>query len=519
MTIVRVLGPADPAADRGPARESSLAALVAECGFDRDPETALECLETYYETFDGRLRAVDATLVHRAAEDAWRLEVHGSTAHTARGGRLPGDGRLAKEVRRLVKGRGLIPYLAVRRRERRFRHVPAASEGQEILLRWQELRFLDLRERREVAGPRIIRLEANTEDVAGGPAALLLSRLEGISTGNIDILAVGCRALGLPIPGEPTPDAWIVGAADPLLEALHKILAREAWNLRRHVRGALLDLDVEYVHQLRVSSRRARAALRAFRGRLEGSSAAALRGELDWLGETLGRARDLDVLLEGMAKHCRRAMLDEPTTNLVTEAFRRRRRAAFEDAARALTSRRFNDLLSAMDAFRAPLPEGETEASIGAMAPRLLEKAIRRIEKWRRRGASDLADADLHRIRIAFKRLRYLGEFFSDFQVPAFSESLRTLVRFQDCLGALNDAEVAERYFRDAAEALLADRRPDPAPALAYGALCLVQRRRKAKQRGRFLELWDGFPGEARRLRKRIFRTPPAPNPNDETKP
>ncbi|MBW0094267.1 CHAD domain-containing protein, partial [Pseudonocardia sp. KRD-188] len=64
-----------------------------------------------------------------------------------------------------------------------------------------------------------------------------------------------------------------------------------------HDPGTRTGEDIEDLHQMRVSVRRMRAALKAARPLLDPVWADGLRAELGWLGGALGPVRDLDVML------------------------------------------------------------------------------------------------------------------------------------------------------------------------------------------------------------------------------
>src|SRR5688572_33474442 len=67
--------------------------------------------------------------------------------------------------------------------------------------------------------------------------------------------------------------------------------------LLAHEQGTRTGEDIEDLHQMRVSVRRMRAALKAARPLLDRAWADGLRLELGWLGRALGPVRDLDVML------------------------------------------------------------------------------------------------------------------------------------------------------------------------------------------------------------------------------
>ena len=70
--------------------------------------------------------------------------------------------------------------------------------------------------------------------------------------------------------------------------------------------GTLDDLDTEFLHDLRVSIRRARSVLRELDGVFEPTARARLREDLKWAQQLTGPTRDLDVQLlewDGLVAH------------------------------------------------------------------------------------------------------------------------------------------------------------------------------------------------------------------------
>ena len=221
----------------------------------------------------------------------------------------------------------------------------------------------------------------------------------------------------------------VVGGSSPLGHPITpqarcaEILRESARGIESNARGALASEDPEFLHQLRVNSRRLRSALRAFRPILPRKDAKRLRRSLRKLSPALGRARDWDVLAGrlGAAGHAKR------------------HRAARREARDALQSQAFAKMLRRARALQVR-DSPESLAQFGAAAlshmHRKLIKAARGID-W-----SDAAQR--HAVRIRVKRLRYTAEFFAD----AFKGStpyVSALKELQRILGELNDIAVARR--------------------------------------------------------------------------
>lgn len=258
----------------------------------------------------------------------------------------------------------------------------------------------------------------------------------------------------------PVPAALALTSADSLALAARKILARQALQISRHVAGTLAGRDPEELHDLRVASRRARAALRLLGEALPAGRAAFLREELRWLGGLSGAARDADVFGQRVRRHLRRLRVPAPVRRPLLALLARDRRGARGRLAEALRSDRFARLLAALRALpEEGVEDGSEDAAGGSarrLAPALVAGELRRLRRWRRRRTELLAAEELHAIRIVGKRARYALEFFADFLDPGLRAHIRAFVALQDCLGAHQDAIVARARLTEAGRRLAA---------------------------------------------------------------
>jgi CHAD domain-containing protein len=260
------------------------------------------------------------------------------------------------------------------------------------------------------------------------------------------------REHGEPRPGESGPvkanyrvvEKWMTP-----LEAFRAVCAACVQHLEANRYGTLAAADPEYLHQMRVALRRLRAAFDVFAGALPGPDAAELLGELRWLRRALGPARDWDVFTAGT--------LGPALSLRPRHAGLRALRAACEDlgvearktAHRALESRRYYALMRALralsygDARPAPGPVRSLPLRRHALAAvaSLTAKARKRGRRLAR-----LDGKDLHRLRIAVRRLRYgllfLAPLFPETRVRPLSAAVEAL---QETLGGINDCAVGEK--------------------------------------------------------------------------
>jgi adenylate cyclase len=203
--------------------------------------------------------------------------------------------------------------------------------------------------------------------------------------------------------------------------------------------------DPEYVHQMRVATRRLRAALRMFGPALPEGFAEQIVPPLRELMSALGQARDLDVLMAEVVGPAAAALADEPRLTDLANAITHRRYAARAAIRQALRQPAHGRLLLSADRLlqRAPFigaaANDEAAPSLRAFADRRLRRLLKKI--------LELADAarvdqppSLHRLRIAIKRLRYAIEFFGS-MLPgkAAASAIKRLAGLQEELGQLND--------------------------------------------------------------------------------
>jgi CHAD domain-containing protein len=255
-----------------------------------------------------------------------------------------------------------------------------------------------------------------------------------------------------------------------LEEQYEEMLARDP--------GTRLGREPEAVHKFRVAVRRMRALLRSTSGMVDRVWADQLRAELDWLGRSLGRVRDLDVLLFTLRADAEaldaddRAAVRRLLTQLSAEHETARR-----ELEQALTSGRYLTLLARLE------EEEPRWAGTEQHVEELAAKEFQRLETAVRALGKHPSDERLHKTRIRAKRARYAAELAE----PAVGKPARRLIRraqeFQDVTGAHQDAVVAEQKLRELVES-------EPSIAFVAGRLVERQRERRRDARRKIAPAW-----------------------------
>lgn len=245
--------------------------------------------------------------------------------------------------------------------------------------------------------------------------------------------------------------------------AMADIIRSAAHQLEAELPGAR-DGAPEAVHQARVATRRLRSDLRTFASLLDPDWTAAVRGELEWLGDALGAVRDTDVLAMRLDEALRAlGIVDVVGLRGMLE---RQAVAARAGLIEAIDDPRSTSLLARLRLAGDDPPT--TLAAVGR-ADRRMRPLVRRPWKQLCRAVDQLDDHprmdELHRVRLLAKRCRYGAEAV----VPVFGRDARRFAAaardLQDHLGEMNDAAVAAEWLGRLAEHL------DPVDAFTAGRL------------------------------------------------
>ncbi len=249
-----------------------------------------------------------------------------------------------------------------------------------------------------------------------------------------------------------TEAAPLVRPDDPMSEAGRALMYYQLQRMCDKEPGTRTGADDEALHDMRVATRRLRAAYELFCPYFEPKALKNFRAGLRRTGHALGAVRDLDVLLEKARSYEAGEGHDPPHQMApLLDAWNARWQTAREEMLAYLDSdryRRFKDaflsFLTTPGAGAMPVRKDEpTPYQVRHVAPRLLHTFYENVRAYE----PVLPDAPLatyHQLRIACKKLRYGLEFFHDILGPHSPALVKRVTGMQDLLGELHDAMVAE---------------------------------------------------------------------------
>jgi len=440
---------------------------------------------------------------------------------------LPGDlpdGPVTARIAGLVAPRALLPAVTVASTAAVSRLLN--DDGKTVA------RLLVERPAIATGQHAVLPLRLTITEVRGYPgqarrAARIVSETAGVLPAAESVFADALRALGRR-PGDYSNkvDAPIT-AQMPASEAAAVIMLRLLDTIEANVPGVLRDTDTEFLHDLRVSVRRTRSALKLFgdvlavpaggkaRGtRLTSGDLALFAAEFKWVGDLTTPTRDLDVHLLDFEETARALRAAKPDDLEPFRAYLEQRRIKeFRALTRGLRSIRFTNLTREWRAALTKVRDSSDNARRGATvrsgqsirragetaATLAAERTRRAFHKVAKRGAAITPASpheSLHDLRKRCKELRYALEFFAPLHDPAaYGKVVGDLKRLQDCLGQFQDTEVQIYEIRTLAAAMLAANEAPAVTLLAMGEVTAGLAARQAAARADFERRFAAFAG------------------------
>lgn len=249
-------------------------------------------------------------------------------------------------------------------------------------------------------------------------------------------------------PAKPVPR---IIRTDAMANAGRKVLQIQFERLRAIEKAGPVASDPAAIHDMRVATRRMRAAMPIFRAYERGGIEREVQRGVRDLSHALGAVRDLDVLI-GHAQEFRAGLPADQQADL--DGLLTRWHADHDKAqhtlADLLESASYRRLKKKLRAFvrsapqDAPHFDGDTPQPyqvrhVAGGAIWTQYEAVRAYEAI----MDEVTIPQLHALRITGKYLRYTLEFFRAVLPDDAGTLIRDVVEMQDQLGALHDAEVA----------------------------------------------------------------------------
>jgi CHAD domain-containing protein len=289
-----------------------------------------------------------------------------------------------------------------------------------------------------------------------------------------------------------------LSADDSMAEAGRIILLRDFMVMLAHEAGAQTGADIEDVHEMRVSTRRMRSALRLLEPYYKAGVAAKFRRSLSDIADVLGDIRDRDVLLDDLTRYLP-ALTEAQQAELrsVMQLIEGEREAERADLHELVDKRRYARFIERYHAFLTT-PGAETltrpqddvaPTLVRHVLPTVIYDHLGIVRAYN--AVIETAPAPtLHQLRIEFKRLRYAITLFEEVLGSGARAYLKELKTVQDHLGRMQDIATAHALLEPLQGRLL------DSQLEALGAYLFKIDEEWQELRAQVPELWKRFDGK-----------------------
>ncbi len=489
-----------------------------------EPERKIN--RTYYDSFDWRLLHAGGALEAETVPEGIRINWQDLERGTRLGSallkdppRFPTDfpaGDLRERLMAILEMRALLPMAGV---ESRVQTLRLLDEEEKTVLRVRLETNNCLSSEGGIKGPltgriRLLSVKGYAEPYAS--VHRLLKYELGLAPASEDLMVEAARSLGLK-PGDYS--SKLNFSFHPLMRSdsvAKQIQLHLLDTLEANIDGTKQDLDSEFLHDLRVATRRSRSALGQIKGVFSEADVERFKEKLGWIGGITGPTRDMDVYLLAFDEY-RDSLPESVRSDLdpLREYLLAHHRSEQTKLAAQLDSPRFQTIVREWRLFlEAPVPL-QSEASnawrpVGELANERIYKIYKRVlREGLAIGPGTPAEA-YHELRKNCKKLRYLMEYFESLypkrQIRRLIKALKVLL---DNLGDFQDLQVQADKLRQFGREMLEEGTAPADTLLAMGMLVDGLFRRQQKAGEAFAQRFADFAEpEIRQASKKLFAEP-----------
>jgi len=276
-----------------------------------------------------------------------------------------------------------------------------------------------------------------------------------------------------------------------LKKLAYQAIAKYSRRILKHEAGVLLDNDPEDLHQMRVGMRRLRSAIARFDLAIDLPDIFTSKN-IAKIGHSLGKLRDLDVLLEVLSSNYRSQLPAKEQKNLdrVIKSLEKRRKREVDRVRKTLNSKLYLNLKQVLnDWLEQPKYKKTSNLALDYALPDLLLPQVSQfllhpgwfvgveIESGEITFPTILnmdaieellksEDTFLHDLRKSAKKTRYSLELFSEFYGDTYQEYLKQIEAVQEILGQIQDTHVLRKVLEKTLRTSISEKMPELANLL-----------------------------------------------------
>ena len=207
--------------------------------------------------------------------------------------------------------------------------------------------------------------------------------------------------------------------------------------------------EAQRIHKSRVAMRRIRSNLRTFRLVLDPKWGTSLRAELGWYGRRLGQARDLTIIREVITDRGADVLAPDQVHRLEAVVDELMAAALADIANERVGARRFQLTEQMMAVWEGPAFKPKATRPADEILAPMLHRAWHDLRGAAHTARRDPIDANLHKLRIRLKDLRYGCETVALVDGGPARKTAKAAERLQSKLGDLHDASFSIGWLED----------------------------------------------------------------------
>jgi CHAD domain-containing protein len=318
--------------------------------------------------------------------------------------------------------------------------------------------------------------------------------IEGLAGSQLSSLSFKLRIQSLGFAFAKKSSRYGISAGEPVEKAIREMSLLMLRQARINEPGVIEDIDSEFLHQFRVSLRKARSLINLMKKAFPAELHLTLKTQMGELASATNQLRDLDVFLLEKGNYA--AMLPENFQDGVDSLFKKiavDREKARKAVASVFQSKAFHESFASIFEVLEHAPIYATKMSekpIKQVADKKIHDCYERI---RQKGLliNDLTPSEqVHDLRIEGKKLRYLMEFFAElYPAKSLKPLLKALKQLQGILGDFNDFDVQKRFLADYEKT----HRKSPALSAAINGLIAVLHQKQMAARSQVMQAFADF--------------------------
>ncbi|PIE44249.1 MAG: hypothetical protein CSA50_01325 [Gammaproteobacteria bacterium] len=262
----------------------------------------------------------------------------------------------------------------------------------------------------------------------------------------------------------------------PALSAIKMLLAQSTQGMVLHTKGTIKDVDTEFLHAYRVNLRKCRSLLKEFKKLIPAQVMLEFNDFFKTLGKLTADVRDLDVY-QLMLEEWLRRLNDSDAQSLLpfVDFIRQKRKAAIGVLLDYMQSPDYDKLITAWQHFLAESDnqsDSRSTVTIHQAAAKRVRKCFTKLLEDGSELDPDSPDEAFHRLRLDFKRLRYLLEYFTDiFAGKDYLKLIKMIKKLQSILGDFQDTTVQKEKMHQFSEQLAKDKTVGPDTFMLLGQM------------------------------------------------